>query len=252
MKTLLTVAFLLCTFATASAQYDKSNSSKCMIVYGFFNKGNETYSLIQDANVEKISKSAEPYAYDEATSTLYLHDQNAIYKAVLLPKAAKKMKKDKNIPHLPTSEILAGIETAKSSINDLAASMGLEITKTVTVNNDRHHTVTSGEFRTLTSVTKEPQFRGGQAGLFKYIAQNLHYPANAKAKNIQGVVEVGFTIDKDGKVGNVHVTKAVDPELDAEAVRLITSSPKWEPARKGTKKVDAEQIVPIAFEIPTE
>lgn len=92
-----------------------------------------------------------------------------------------------------------------------------------------------------------PQFRGGEMGLRKYIANNVRYPKIAKKKNIQGTVYIGFVVNEFGDVCNVEVLRGVHQSLDDEAVRVIKSLPKWKPATKDGQPVSVSHSVPIKF-----
>ena len=76
-------------------------------------------------------------------------------------------------------------------------------------------------------VDKDPVFPGDS--LRDYIRENMVYPADALKDSIQGVVIVQFTVEKDGSITDVKALKQVHPLLDAEAVRLFSEMPKWEP-----------------------
>ena len=80
-------------------------------------------------------------------------------------------------------------------------------------------------------VDKDPVFRGDNQGdsLREYIKKNMVYPADALKDSIQGVVIVQFTVEKDGSITDVKALKQVHPLLDAEAVRLFSEMPNWEP-----------------------
>ena len=76
----------------------------------------------------------------------------------------------------------------------------------------------------------KPTFNGGDAGEFsKWVNENLKYPKAAYEAGVQGRILLQFTIGKDGKVGDVQVLRSANPDLDAEAVRVISSSPDWTP-----------------------
>lgn len=83
----------------------------------------------------------------------------------------------------------------------------------------------------------------------KWVYQNLKYPEDAVRDGVQGRVMVDFVIEKDGKVTDVRVVRSVDPELDAEAVRVISASPKWKPGRMGGEKVRTSVTVPVEFRL---
>ena len=85
--------------------------------------------------------------------------------------------------------------------------------------------------------------------LEKWVYQYLKYPAEAVRDGIQGRVLVGFVIEKDGSVTDVHVVKGVSEELDAEASRVIGASPKWKPGRVNGNKVRTSLTVPVEFKL---
>ena len=96
---------------------------------------------------------------------------------------------------------------------------------------------------------RDAEFPGGMVGLGQYITDNLQYPADAKAKGISGNVRVSYIIDKDGSITDVKVIESVDPDLDREAVRLISSMPKWKPGIRQSKFVKMRTSTEIRFEL---
>jgi protein TonB len=96
-------------------------------------------------------------------------------------------------------------------------------------------------------VEEKPEFPGGEAALYKYLAENTKYPEAAMENQIQGTVWVQFIIDKEGNVTNVKVVRSVDPYLDKEAIRVVKSMPKWKPAKQRGKPVRVIFQVPIKF-----
>lgn len=90
----------------------------------------------------------------------------------------------------------------------------------------------------------------GFAGFTEFIAENIRYPEEAKVKGIEGRVFVQLTIMADGSVGNVNVVKGADPLLDEEAVRVIESSPRWNPGMQDGKPVDVMFTMPVTFVLP--
>lgn len=85
--------------------------------------------------------------------------------------------------------------------------------------------------------------------LREWVYHYLKYPQAAVRDGVQGTVMVQFIIEKDGKITNVKVTKGVDEELDAEAVRVISASPKWKPGRMGGNKVRSVLTLPVEFRL---
>tara|TARA_B100001057_G_scaffold143023_1_gene142711 strand:+ start:2097 stop:2747 length:651 start_codon:yes stop_codon:yes gene_type:complete len=96
-------------------------------------------------------------------------------------------------------------------------------------------------------VENMPEFPGGDLGLMKFIQKNVRYPAIAKEYNITGKVYVSFIVDKQGNVTNVKIVRGVDKNLDAEAVRVVSSLPKYKPGKQRGKPVRVMFTIPINF-----
>lgn len=106
----------------------------------------------------------------------------------------------------------------------------------------------SGSDEIYSEADEMPVFKGGDAGIMEYIKANVRYPEPAKVKGIQGKVIVRFAVGKDGNVSKVEILKGVDPELDIESVRVVSSLPAFEkPAMKDGKKVAVWYVIPINF-----
>ena len=97
-------------------------------------------------------------------------------------------------------------------------------------------------------VEVKPTFQGGNAGEFaKWVNENLQYPQSAKDAEIQGRVVAQFVVGTDGKVGDVKVLRGVHPDLDAEVVRVISSSPDWTPGYVKGEPVKVTYTFPVVF-----
>jgi protein TonB len=96
-------------------------------------------------------------------------------------------------------------------------------------------------------VEEMPAYPGGDSTLLAYISQNIKYPEIAKKNNIQGRVILRFCISSKGNVDRVSVLRGVDPEIDAEAVRVISSLPAFKPGKQGGKPVPVWYMVPVTF-----
>ncbi len=99
------------------------------------------------------------------------------------------------------------------------------------------------------NVEELPEFQGDNKGgkFKKYIMENLKYPEEAAEKGISGKVFIMFIVKSDGTVGHVKVARGADPLLDAEAIRVIESSPKWKPGKEKGKAVNMSYTFPINF-----
>lgn len=100
-------------------------------------------------------------------------------------------------------------------------------------------------------VDKTPEFFRGDERSFleKWVYTYLKYPQEALVMGVQGIVTVDFIVEADGSVTNVKVSKGVDPDLDKEAVRVISASPKWRPAIKNGEKVRVKYSLPVEFRL---
>lgn len=85
--------------------------------------------------------------------------------------------------------------------------------------------------------------------LNKWVYQYLKYPEVAVRNGVQGRVVVEFIVEKDGKVTDVRVVKGVSDELDAEAVKVVSASPKWKPGRVNGEKVRTSISLPVEFKL---
>ena len=96
-----------------------------------------------------------------------------------------------------------------------------------------------------------PSFKGKGTDAFSaWVTAHLKYPKDAKAAHIDGTVRVKFVIGTNGGVQEVEVEKGVFPSLDAEAVRVVKSSPKWKPGIKDGKPVRVSYTLPVIFVLP--
>lgn len=102
-------------------------------------------------------------------------------------------------------------------------------------------------------VENMPEFpNGGMTALMKYLSDNIRYPEAAHKAGIQGRVTVQFVVGKDGSIGNVSILRGVNADLDAEAIRVISSMPKWEPGTQKGEPVKVKYTVPVMFRLAPE
>lgn len=98
-------------------------------------------------------------------------------------------------------------------------------------------------------VESMPSFPGGDAALFKYLSDNIKYPVIAQESGIQGRVICQFVVNRDGSIVDIEVVRSVDRSLDAEAVRVIQSMPKWTPGKQRGKTVRVKYTLPVNFRL---
>ena len=92
-----------------------------------------------------------------------------------------------------------------------------------------------------------PEFPGGMEALNTYLRNNIRYPQEAQKAGIQGRVVIEFVISKDGSITDAEVVESVDPQLDAEGLRLIKNMPRWKPGMRKGQAIRVKQTLPIRF-----
>lgn len=99
-------------------------------------------------------------------------------------------------------------------------------------------------------IEEAPKFQGGDANSFsRWVNRNLIYPQGAKDDNAMGRVTITFTINETGKVTDVRVLSGVHPDIDKEAIRVVSSSPDWTPGRRDGRPVPVSYTFPIIFHL---
>ena len=96
-------------------------------------------------------------------------------------------------------------------------------------------------------VEKRAEFPGGQSEMLKYIQDNRQYPDEAKENDVHGKVLVSLIVERDGTLSDVKVMRGIGSGCDEEAVRVITSMPKWKPGEQGGKAVRTSLTLPVTF-----
>ena len=98
-------------------------------------------------------------------------------------------------------------------------------------------------------VEQMPEYPGGVGELMKFIQRNIRYPKEAQEQGKQGRVVVQFVVEKDGSITDAKVARSADPQLDAEALRIVSEMPKWTPGKQRGKEVRTRFTVPVTFRL---
>lgn len=98
-------------------------------------------------------------------------------------------------------------------------------------------------------VEEMPEYEGGEKALLNYLMKNTKYPEIPKQNGVSGVVYVSFVVDRTGEVTNVKVERSVDPYLDKEAIRVVSSLKNYKPGKQRGKPVAVAFTLPIRFEL---
>ncbi|MBQ6762391.1 MAG: energy transducer TonB [Bacteroidales bacterium] len=100
------------------------------------------------------------------------------------------------------------------------------------------------------AVEQKPSFQGGDANDFsRWVNARLQYPEIAKENGVDGTVYLQFTIGSDGRMQDVKVLRSPDESLAREAVRVVASSPKWEPGRQRDRAVKVSYTFPVVYRL---
>ena len=94
-----------------------------------------------------------------------------------------------------------------------------------------------------------PSFPGGPSALLSYLSSHTKYPIVAQENGVQGRVTVSFVVERDGSITDVRVVRSVDPSLDREAARVVSSMPNWQPGKQNGSAVRVKFNVPVQFKL---
>jgi periplasmic protein TonB len=165
-------------------------------------------------------------------------------------------------PEVPKPKVSAPMYTAPEIVDKLEstdrgmASMGYidsiinrPVDKVVSVEQVPDPVIPPDESIPYVSVQEMPVFPGGNQTLLRFIAEAIKYPEEAAANGIQGRVTVSFVVSSDGSVKKVTVIQGIHPSLNEEAIRVVSSLPKWKPGRQNGKEVPVIFSVPVNFKL---
>lgn len=99
----------------------------------------------------------------------------------------------------------------------------------------------------LRAETVAPQFPGGDEALAKYLKETVKYPKRAADYGVEGIVKVRITVLADGELKDTKVVTPIDPDLEAEALRVVAAMPRWIPASADGVPVEDSAIVEVTF-----
>ncbi len=95
-----------------------------------------------------------------------------------------------------------------------------------------------------------PSFGGdGYAGFYKYLAENVKYPKEAKRFDVEGKVFVQFIVEKDGALTDIRIQKGLGYGCDEEVMRVLSQSPKWSPGKQRGVPVRVRMAIPVFFQL---
>lgn len=92
---------------------------------------------------------------------------------------------------------------------------------------------------------EQAHFPGGEAALFRFIANNIRYPKACIEQDVQGTVQLCFLITETGAVDSVRVMRSLHPDADAEAVRVVKMLPRFVPTQLNGKPQRTWFMLPV-------
>lgn len=160
---------------------------------------------------------------------------------------APVIKKDKDVKpeeELKTQDQLMNTKTAIGSFDVKGNSNTGEVLKATEVIAPPEPP--KADNKVFDVVEQMPTFNGN---VNEYLNKNVRYPAVAAENGVQGRVVIQFVVERDGSITDVTVAKSVDPSLDKEAARVVSSMPRWNPGRQNGSEVRVKYTVPVTFRL---
>lgn len=144
-------------------------------------------------------------------------------------------------------------EVSDTKVGDLANLVEAQFSANSAEAPIENQTIKSVPIEALSdTVAQMPEFPGGMSSLMNYFTNNMRYPESAKKYKIQGRVVVQFMVDSKGRVKQAKVLRSMNEDMDAEALRLVNSMPRWKPGREKGKVMDMKLTVPVVFKMSEE
>ncbi|MBQ0123916.1 MAG: energy transducer TonB [Bacteroidales bacterium] len=190
----------------------------------------------------------------DKVETIDLSSQAAAIEEEIIPVTQEQQQAPPEMPKIPVLSDVIDIVDDDIDVGD-DMLLNLEDDKNIGVEIMDYHAevaeeVIEEEVIPFAIVEEKPKFQGGDANTFsKWVNSKLVYPEIAKENGIQGRVTLQFTVNTDGSVSNVQVVRGVDASLDKEAVRIVSSSPKWTPGRQRERPVKVVYTFPVIFQL---
>jgi periplasmic protein TonB len=152
-------------------------------------------------------------------------------------KPDEEVKEDAPPPVDDLKEVDAGTETVEGD----SSGVDMSLVESELIGEETDEVVLVAE--------EQPTFPGGEEKLYKYLQENIKYPAMAREANITGRVYVSFVVGKDGKIRDAKVLRGIGGGCDQEAIRVINSMPPWKPGKMSGHPVSVSYNLPINFSL---
>lgn len=198
-----------------------------ILIYNINWSDTDSYEMMQEVQLEPIPELELPKFSIKQAAHPTTEKKSS-------PKESDQKKVVKEEPkQKPLTQKQEVADTVESKITESAQSKSSE---------------TEGE-QAFDFVDVMPQYPGGSSSLSRFISSKLVYPNTALRNKIEGVVIVGFVVDKEGKVRNPRILKSLYPACDEEALRVIRLIDQWIPAKNANRNVSFNFKMPIEFKL---
>lgn len=224
-------------------------------VYLYHKETTELHEYIADARVvaRHDLKAYQSILARQAAFTRNLSLANHFYKSQIL-KRLKMMEHNKN--KIAPYRILVAIPLLAMVFYVFSCQEENEMSKLDTLSEQYKNAKTDEERDALSDVNEtfmvveeQPEPEGGIQAFYKYVSENLKYPAAARQKGVEGKVFVQFVVDTDGSLTEVKAIKGIGSGCDEEAVRVLRESPAWNPGKQRGQLVKVRMVMPITFKL---
>ena len=187
--------------------------------------------------------------YDKQVMLLNLNSSEAIPED-LVPVTVQKPPEPPKI-HVPPSVITINIVDDETAVDDdFRIDAEIDPMDTVPVFIPlpaMKEEINPPEEEIFTVVESMPEFPGGEAALYAYLADNMKYPVMAIEAGISGKVYITFVVEKDGSITDIKLMRSIGGGCDEEALRVISSMPAWTPGKQRNVPVRVQFILDVKF-----
>jgi protein TonB len=136
------------------------------------------------------------------------------------------------------------VEVEDDLLIDAEADETTEIEEYIPIDVEEEEVV---EAQIFTVVESMPQYPGGESKLYNFLNTKIKYPVMAKESGIQGKVYITFVVERDGSITDVRILRGIGGGCDEEAIRVVSSMPKWKPGKQRGKPVRVQYNLPVRF-----
>lgn len=216
--------------------YDPGDGSD--IIFSMMGKHTATFSSTTGADNLTITMKESATPIDEISVTGYLPaDDNPVQVAQTPPPPAQRTRQAQQ-SDVHTFNITVQPDSVRIREREKAAELAREARE---ANKDKEY---------FMIVEDMPTFDGGTLSAFRsWVMSQIRYPKKAQEEKLQGQVTLSFIIEEDGRLTNIEILQSAGSELDSEAVRIVSSSPDWEPGKQRDKPVRVKFTLPINFRL---